>query len=179
MEDRKIAFLSAHDGDYKTAIKYYSKILNTEKSSKIFRERADCYAALNKIDNAINDYTSAINIELDNPIYYCERAELYIQKSNYKAALDDCNDALEIDPNCSIAFLLKGIVLGELGDISSGISNISSCININKWCARAYYHRAVLKEKISKKDAKLDYWQAAHIGYSDALQRYRKLENIK
>lgn len=179
MEELRLAFLAAHDGDYKTAIKYYSKILNTEKSSKIFRERADCYAALNKIDNAINDYTSAISIELDNPVYYCERAELYIKKSNYKAALEDCNDALEINSNCSIAFLLKGIALAELGDIYSGINNISNCININKWCARAYYHRGILKEQISKKDAKLDYWQAAHIGYADALQRYRKLENIK
>jgi uncharacterized glyoxalase superfamily protein PhnB len=30
----RLAFLSAHDGDYKTAIKYYSKILNAEKVLK-------------------------------------------------------------------------------------------------------------------------------------------------
>lgn len=175
---RQLAALAAHNGDHKTAIKHYSEALVIEKSASLFRQRAKSYIALKKLDNAIKDYTSAINIEVDNSECYCERAEAFIKKTDYKAGLADCNDALEVNPNSPTALLLKGIILAKLGDINAGINSINSCLKINKWYARAYYERAILMESIDKEKAKLDYYQAAHIGYLDALEKYRKLAKI-
>jgi tetratricopeptide (TPR) repeat protein len=172
---KQLGVLAVHDGDHKTAIKHYSDALATEKSVDLLRERAKSYAALKKLDSAIKDYTTAINIQLDNSALYCERAELYIKKADYNAGLEDCNDALEINPRCPIALLLKGLILVKLGSINDGMSCINNCLQINKWYARAYYERAILMEGIDKEKAKFDYYQAAHIGYPNALKRYRIL----
>lgn len=172
---KQLAVLAVHDGDHKTAIKHYSDALATEKSVDLLRERAKSYTALKKLDNAIKDISTAINIQLDNSALYCERAELYIKKANYSAGLEDCNDALEISSKCPVALLLKGLILAKLGSIKDGINCIDNCLQINRWYARAYYERAILMEGIDKEKAKFDYYQAAHIGYPNALKRYRML----
>jgi DnaJ homolog subfamily C member 7 len=50
-------------------------------------------------DKALKLYSKAIDLNPREPTYYTNRASVWISKEDYKAGLNDCLKALEIDPN--------------------------------------------------------------------------------
>nr|XP_019968982.1 PREDICTED: small glutamine-rich tetratricopeptide repeat-containing protein alpha-like [Paralichthys olivaceus] len=60
-----------------------------------------------KVDNfaaAVEFYSKAIAMNPQNAVYYCNRAAAYSKLGNYAGAVQDCEQAISIDPNYSKAY---------------------------------------------------------------------------
>ncbi|XP_067890217.1 protein SGT1 homolog [Heterodontus francisci] len=60
-------------------------------------------------EKALEELSAAVEQDLDKAEYYCQRAYAHILLQNYKEVVEDANKALELKPNCALAYLRKGI----------------------------------------------------------------------
>ncbi|KAK1174328.1 small glutamine-rich tetratricopeptide repeat-containing protein beta-like isoform X1 [Acipenser oxyrinchus oxyrinchus] len=61
--------------------------------------------------SAVECYTKAINLDLKNAVYYCNRAAAHSKLGNYTEATSDCEKAIAIDPTYSKAYGRMGLAL--------------------------------------------------------------------
>ncbi|KAG8234503.1 hypothetical protein J437_LFUL014646 [Ladona fulva] len=70
----------------------------------------------NNFKEAITNYTRAIEIDPNNAVYYCNRAAAHIKLSAYESAIEDCHQALRIDPRYSKAHSRLGFAYSATGN---------------------------------------------------------------
>ena len=83
--------------DYSAAIKKTS--MNNLKIADYFSSRGFVYKNMKKYYQAINDYTSAININPNDPYYFFERSDCYYEVEDYKNARLDLFEPIVIKEN--------------------------------------------------------------------------------
>jgi len=71
---------------------------------------------------AIDHYTSAINIDGTNHLFYSNRSAAYLSKGDAQNALDDGNACLGLNPNFSKGFSRKGAALHTLKRYNDAIN---------------------------------------------------------
>jgi len=69
-----------------------------------------------KYEDALKNYTKAIQLDCKNPVYFCNRAAAYSKLNNHVFALEDCQRAIEIDPSYSKAYGRMGLAYASLND---------------------------------------------------------------
>jgi small glutamine-rich tetratricopeptide repeat-containing protein alpha len=52
-----------------------------------------------KYNDALEQYNKAIDIDKNNAVYYCNRAAAHSKLSDFTSAVEDCKNALKIDPS--------------------------------------------------------------------------------
>lgn len=72
--------------------------------------------------SAVECYTKAIDLDLRNAVYYCNRAAAYSKLSNYTEAIGDCERAIKIDPTYSKAYGRMGLALTAMNKYPEAIS---------------------------------------------------------
>lgn len=95
--NRAVLYRKAHE--YDRAISEYTDLLKSHKGSEeIYRARGDCYVALGKFNEAIRDYTLAIqnDLELTGSTYHA-RAEAYDRIGKFELARKDRDKARQLD----------------------------------------------------------------------------------
>ncbi|XP_067842544.1 protein SGT1 homolog isoform X2 [Heptranchias perlo] len=60
-------------------------------------------------EKALEELTAAVGQDLNVAEYYCQRAYAHVLLQNYKEAVEDASKALELKPNCALAYLRKGM----------------------------------------------------------------------
>jgi tetratricopeptide (TPR) repeat protein len=68
---------------------------------------------LGSFEEAIKLYTQAIELQASH-IYYSNRANAYLELSQYLSAIEDCDMAIKIEPKFAKAYLRKGNALMNL-----------------------------------------------------------------
>ncbi|KAJ3605625.1 hypothetical protein NHX12_027670 [Muraenolepis orangiensis] len=71
---------------------------------------------------AMECYTQAIDLDLRNAVYYCNRAAAHSKLGNYTEATGDCERAIGIDPSYSKAFGRMGLALTAMSKYPEAIS---------------------------------------------------------
>ncbi|KAG8234863.1 hypothetical protein J437_LFUL013150 [Ladona fulva] len=84
----------------------------------------------NKFKEAITNYTRAIEIDPNNAVYYCNRAAANIKLGVYGAAIEDCNQALRIDPRYSKAHSRLGFAYSAIGNNAQAKSCYQKALEI-------------------------------------------------
>lgn len=114
--------------DYTKAISYFSS--NPKKHSTIFQFRAYCQNALKKYDEAINDYSKAIDIDPGNSTAFKYRAYAYAKKFLYEKAKNDITKAIELNTDSLFGKYDKAKMLYDrslynyyLGNYDAGIKD--------------------------------------------------------
>lgn len=89
--------LQAAQGDYPEAIETLS-VASAESpmESSIYLHRGDVYRMMNQLNNAIIDYTRAIDLDPMNAALYYKRGGAYEEIRQYDKALDDYDRLLEM-----------------------------------------------------------------------------------
>jgi len=70
-------------------------------------------------------------------------------------AIQDFNQALQINPKFAPAYLKRGKLRSRQGDLNGGVKDYSQAIQLEPDYADAYYNRGVLYYKLGNKDAAL------------------------
>uniref|UniRef100_A0A3Q3K6Y9 Small glutamine-rich tetratricopeptide repeat-containing protein beta n=1 Tax=Monopterus albus TaxID=43700 RepID=A0A3Q3K6Y9_MONAL len=71
---------------------------------------------------AVECYTKAIDLDLRNAVYYCNRAAAHSKLGNYTEATGDCERAIGIDPSYSKAYGRMGLALTAMNKYPDAIS---------------------------------------------------------
>ncbi|KAM9820553.1 LOW QUALITY PROTEIN: small glutamine-rich tetratricopeptide repeat-containing protein beta [Neosynchiropus ocellatus] len=72
--------------------------------------------------SAVECYSRAIELDLRNAVYYCNRAAAHSKLGNYQEATGDCERAIGIDPAYSKAYGRMGLALTAMSKFPEAIS---------------------------------------------------------
>lgn len=79
---------------------------------------------------AIGHYNMAITKISSNPVLYTNRAQAHIKLKDFNSAIEDCNQAIKIDPKCVKAFVHKAKALQAQGKFDEAITVLKSPIEV-------------------------------------------------
>ena len=85
--------------------------------SEDFKNKGNDAYKKQQYDKALTFYTKAIELTPTEPTYYTNRASVFLVKENYKAALNDCLQALRINENHFRALMRAGKCYMLLGNL--------------------------------------------------------------
>ncbi|MEH2244633.1 tetratricopeptide repeat protein [Nostoc sp.] len=92
---------------------------------------------------------------------------------NYEGAVEDFNQAIELDPQNALAYNRRGDAYYRLGDYEQAQADSSQAILLNPQDANAYFDRGFAFSELGKyKEAIADYTQAIKLNSKDAYAYY-------
>ncbi|MDR1337399.1 MAG: tetratricopeptide repeat protein [Rickettsiales bacterium] len=123
------------------------------------------------IDDAIADFTVAIDTDAMSTDAYILRGEAFMQSGNYPSALEDFNTAIEMDNLNSVAFYDRALLYTRLEDYSAALADINSAL-----AARAVRPNDVLQlrdiyARRGQLNLWLKNWDGAVADYTNSLAR--------
>ena len=93
--------------------------------------RGDAYSAQGSDDKAVADYTRALELGVAaSTQIYTKRAASLLKTGNVRAALADCNTALQNTPKPGPAYLIRGTANFALGKINEAIADLKRAIKL-------------------------------------------------
>lgn len=85
---------------------------------------------------AIEKYTQAIAKDGVNPVYYSNRAAAHSQAGDHQKAIDDANQAKEIDPNFAKAYSRLGHAYFSLARYSEAVEAYEKGVELDPSVSR-------------------------------------------
>jgi protein O-mannosyl-transferase len=140
-----------------------------------YSNRGNAYQRKGNFDQAIVDYSKAIEV---NPSYaegYYNRGLAYQNKGDINQAISDYNKAIEINPNYSDAYNNRGSAYQHQGNFAQAFSDYNKALEINPKHDDAYYNRGMAYHGQGNLDqAILDFNRALKINPIDAEAYYNR-----
>jgi tetratricopeptide (TPR) repeat protein/S1-C subfamily serine protease len=136
-------------GNYRDAIESIDIAIGLEPKDMMLRQEKVAILIENK------QYPQAIAIcnemiRIDRAAYiYNTRATAKFQSGDLKGAIGDANQAININPKYSEAYLNRSLIGSTLGDFKSAISDADRAININPNFAEGYLMRSLVNIQVS------------------------------
>jgi tetratricopeptide (TPR) repeat protein len=160
--------------------------------------RGLAYEEKGQCDEAISNYTKALEINPRDAEAYYNRGIAYDNKGQYDQAISDYTKALEINPRDAEAYYNRGIVYNRKSQYDEAISDFSKALKIDPRHAGAYYNRGIAyNKKVQYDQAVSDFNKALEINprfaeayrsrgstyddkgqYDDAISDYNKALEI-
>lgn len=128
---------------------------------------------------AIENYTLAIEIDSNNAAYWNNRAAAYLKDGNHEKALRDATKAIQVDPGWDKSYWRKGTVLMATSDYSAAVESFRKALDISPSTAtyKRDYEDARKKlppGELAKLEGNINFkngrFQAALESYEKALQ---------
>jgi|GEM_PF-864430 len=122
-------------------------------------------------DQAISDFTKAIELKPDYALAYCNRGNSRDEKGEYDQAIADYTKAIELNPDYAGAYNNRGISWKNKGEYDKAIADYTEAIALKPIYAEAYNNRGIsLNGKGEYDQAIADYTKAIELkpNYEDA-----------
>lgn len=84
-----------------------------------------------KLDEALEEYTLAIQAAPPSALLYANRAMVLLELERYKAAEHDCNEALKENPDSAKALRVRGKALKAMGEWERSLHDLSASQTID------------------------------------------------
>jgi tetratricopeptide (TPR) repeat protein len=125
-------------------------------------DKGNSYFDREKWDEAITEYTAAIEIDPDNAQAYGNRGAVYAEKGMYEDSIADYDIAIELDPQNAILYYNRAIAYNYLGEYEKAIADCTTVIDElelrNNW---AYFQRGIAYFSLNRyNDALNDFYNA-------------------
>src|SRR5215831_21116049 len=72
---------------------------------------------------AVEDYSQAIRLRLDNDVAWIGRGRAYSELGRYSAAIDDFDQAIRLNPAGALPYIERGYAYGHTGDFERAIAD--------------------------------------------------------
>ncbi len=153
-------------GRHSEAIEIYSSLLKRYPISPFFNSRGVTYYEIGRLEEAINDITTAIELDIDAE-YYLNRGNAYLRKREFGMAIRDYNVAIELDPSLAFAYNSRGYALGQIGRYDDGREDLRTAIDLDNEWAFPLYNLGLLCLQQDEPEEALDYLNRADQLQSD------------
>jgi tetratricopeptide (TPR) repeat protein len=135
--------------------------------------RGTAFEQKGELDQAIADYTKAIDIDPEEPVQdlaaYYSRGLAYAKKAQYVQAIADYSTALELLPGANV-YYSRGLAYGKTGQYEQAITDYSKAIELLPGYTFAYYSRGhAYGERGQSEQAIADYTKAIELNPNFAL----------
>ncbi|HEX2906693.1 MAG TPA: tetratricopeptide repeat protein [Phototrophicaceae bacterium] len=156
--------------NYATAIEEFTQAINTNPSADLYYARGLAYAAENQYVEAVNDFSEAIVLNPDMGNAFVKRASVRLEVQEYSRALEDTEQALEIDQDNIEAHSYKARALDLNGNLEAASYAYSEVIKRQPTNSEAYLHRGFCEFRLADYEAALrDYQFAIKLDPQSAL----------
>ena len=153
------------------------KIKDDEPYFYYFRGRTE-----DDIEKALQDYNTAIKLKDKVADFYYDRSVEYRRIGKYKAAIEDCEKAIELaydsgfleEDIINMQATLDRIKYNPYFNKFTSIENIDKAIEEDNTDAFAYYWRSYKKRQLAKSEEAEGNTKEAHYKYKEALQDINK-----
>jgi len=99
---------------------------------------------LGRLDEAVNDFTSAIKLSPSSATSYNNRGSARLVKGDSKGAIEDCTRAIELNPRYANAYNTRGNAYNRLGDFPHALENYDKAIELSPADSIVYNNRAAI-----------------------------------
>jgi len=114
-----------------------------------------------ELDNAIDDFTSAIRLNPEDSIAYRRRGDTFCKLDKYDKALSDFEKVIDLAPQDPFAYLSRGNAYHGKKEYDNAISDFDEAVELKPDLAEAYGYRGrTYKALEKKKEAIKDYGKA-------------------
>lgn len=176
--DAIIGQIYLNNDNFKEAIVYLTKALESDKSSKIYFSRAVAYERTSQFDNAISDLNTALNKNPKNPIILNYLGYLLIDlNKEIDLGLDYIKRSIELDPINAASLDSLGWAYIKLKDYDKALSALEKAYSITSddgvitgHLGDAYLHNNRKKEAII-------YWKKALELEKKDLREIERIKN--
>ena len=103
-------------GNIKNAIIYLNEAIEIDPYDARFYISRGTFKGTESHEDAIEDYTKAIEIDPNNVFAYRLRADSKCKLGDYQGAIDDYTKAIEIEPNKAYLYNYRSESKRKLGD---------------------------------------------------------------
>ena len=133
-----------------------------ELASSAAQKGTECFTR-HDYDQAISQYSEAIELNPNNADYYCSRGHGYGWKGDYERAIAEYNKAIKLNPNNADYYCSRGTSYCNKGDYERAIADDTKAIELNPNNAGYYHERG-------KDYAWQRYYERAIAEYNKAIE---------
>jgi len=143
--------------DYAKTVTDMTRVIELTQSDlpqrdKPYGFRADALSAQGKFEDAIMDYTRAIELDPVDKLNYLQRAEAYAHTGEPEKALTDLSKAISLDSKDATAYYNRGTVWVDLGKHKEAIDDFTQAIIISPTLDFAYNNRGISYEVLGQRE---------------------------
>lgn len=152
LDDLLLDALYAHNKNhFDDAIALYSRILEQKPEKEIlsiiYKHRGMAHFAQSRYQDAISDFTTALELERSYKIAYY-RGVVYSVLKQYAKAIDDFTLSLEINPFQAFCLLRRGQAYFHIGDYPQALADCESSRNMEPENEAIDRFRTLLQSKL-------------------------------
>lgn len=158
------------EGDYSSAIISYENALNSQdknlqdNTAILYTHKATALAKLNRYDEAIYNYTFAINYSKDpTPISHYGRGMVMIKLCDYQKAIEDFNSAIQFSDNFGLAYYGRAITYMKLRQYKAAENDYNKLIELWNYlpCALFFNGLGCAKYNLCKHEEAIECYNSA------------------
>ena len=120
--------LSRSGGKFRAAVPY--KKPTGSKLALTHTKRGTAYLKKGQYDEAIGEYSKALEINPRSAVAYYNRSVAYTSKGQYDKAVTDCSSALQLNPNDANSYYSRGVSYWHLGSKNEAMKDLQSAAKL-------------------------------------------------
>jgi Flp pilus assembly protein TadD len=111
------------------------------EDATIYYKRGVAFQSLGELDEAIDDYSRALELDPSNALAYNNRGIVWHRKDELENAIADYDRAIELDPEDAVAYNNRGLAWEEAGELDKAIDDYNRAIELDPEDATAHNNR--------------------------------------
>lgn len=152
------------EGEYERAVESYTKSLDIQDMAEAYYNRGCAYSKLKENEKAVQDYSSAIELDPDYAYAYYNRGNEYFRVKEFGKAVLDYNKTIELNPGYAEAYYNLGSAHYELGESEKAVQNYSKAIELDPDDENGYNNRGNAYSQLRENEkAVSDYKKAVEL----------------
>ena len=167
---------------YIDAIEYYTLAIKKNKGeiplgevARIFNSRGLAHGSRNDDENALADFSNAIELDDKNDEFLLNRGTVYLKQKRYGQARSDLSAAIALNPRNVAAYAGRAKVYQEGGDHDRAVADLAKLLEIEPGNVRALYSMGLSLKAKQQYDLALDaFGKVLKMDQNNAAASYQK-----
>ena len=135
-------------GAYAEAVPFYTQAIAIKPDYRSYVGRAGSYQHLERLEQAIEDYSEAMKYSPESSLPYHERAVCLARLSQNDRAWADYNRAIELSPGYAFSWNGRGVIYLRRKEYQKAISDFTEAIRLNPALDQPYQNRAAARKAL-------------------------------
>lgn len=174
-------FTGRQEAVWTDSITLWSHELNLfpERIPLVYNNRGLGFKKAERYQEAIADFTKAIELNRAYMSPYFNRAFTYQKIGNIQQAIEDYNLALALDPKFAKSYMQRGVAYGSLGDFNQALSDFNKALELDPEDGYSYLNRGVVFLELGEYQQSIeDFKKAVIINPDKAATAYYGLGKV-